>query len=180
MRVRLSTLTANTPMNVTMPLQGQWECTWVLLLDGGSKAPWFVGGLPVAVVYNSSTDTNGVVSVAAKHMLQSCASILCRCRCLTIVQITGPNAYVYLTPAGERTNLRGGHPAAAVAHLYLHLQVPQLFGSYLRSYFKYTASSPGLYLLASKRSNKSHISAQGQTGISLDVLAMQAEQATAR
>lgn len=50
--------------------------------------------------------------------------------------------------AGERTNLRAGHPSAATAHLYLHLSVPQLLGSYLRAYMRFTACSPALYLLA--------------------------------
>eukprot|EP00775_Hariotina_reticulata_P007799 gene7799-7996_t len=36
---------------------------------------------------------------------------------------------------------------AAVCHLYCHLMVPQLLGSYLRSYVSYSTCSPALYLL---------------------------------
>lgn len=52
----------------------------------------------------------------------------------------------HLSAAGERTNLRAGHPAAATAHLYLQLDVPSL-ARYMTRYFAYGVTSPALYLL---------------------------------
>lgn len=73
-----------------------------------------------------------------------------------------------LPAAGDRTNMRAGHPSAAVGHLYFHMLVPSL-RSYLSSYFRFAACSPELYQLATSSLDSS-----------LELLAAEVQQTTAR
>lgn len=71
--------------------------------------------------------------------------------------------------AGERTNLRAGHPAAATARLRLCLHVPHLLGTWLPSYARPHEPRP-LLLLALR----------GEAACTPEALAAAAQRVTTR
>jgi len=178
MRIRLSTLPANVPLNLSMPLQGERsDCSrlspYALLIRHEEvnlrqfTRVWhgFDGAQCVIIMFFTHSRSAAQPAAMRWEPRYLAASNGSReappawsvllffsggdlCACLFTVLLYAAAAPLHVPALGERTNLRAGQACAATAHLYLQLVVPNLLGRYLPAYARFSVCSPALYLLS--------------------------------